>query len=117
MNRAPVNAEVNAFERLQIVPGCRGMTVLMCLARAGVNTPETMFPNSVSDNLDVALHRVIALSDSKSLEFRAEVFNVFKRVEFFGPGNRQRNVSSSSFGWIVSADAPREMQLAAKFYF
>jgi hypothetical protein len=61
-----------------------------CFARTGVNTPETMFPDSGSDNFDVALHKVIALRDSKSLEFQAEVFNVFNHAEFFGTGNRQR---------------------------
>jgi hypothetical protein len=76
-----------------------------------------MFPDSGLDNFDVALHKVITLRDSKSLEFRAEVFNVFNHAEFFGPATVNVNISSSNFGWIVSADAPREMQLAAKFDF
>jgi hypothetical protein len=68
-------------------------------------------------NFDVALHKTRHLSESRSLEPRIEAFNVFNHTQFFGVAAVDGNVSSACFGQIVSAQAPREIQVAARFHF
>jgi len=69
------------------------------------------------DNFDMTLARSLRLGESKSLQFRLEAFNVFNHAQFYGAGAVNGNISSSSFGSVVSAAAPRILQVAAKFYF
>jgi len=55
------------------------------------------------------------VTESASLQFRTEFFNVFNNVNFGAPGN---NVGSSdSFGVITSAGSPRIIQFALKVLF
>jgi len=68
-------------------------------------------------NFDMALEKNLRLSESKSLEFRLEGFNIFNHAQFYGPAAVNGNISSASFGAVVSASAPRLAQLAAKFLF
>jgi len=69
------------------------------------------------ENLDAALHKSVRLSESRLLEFRAEAFNVFNHAQFYGPAAVNGNIASAGFGQIVSAAAPRLLQLAAKVSF
>jgi hypothetical protein len=68
-------------------------------------------------NFDMALLKNLRLSESKSLQFRLEAFNVFNHAEFFGPQAVNGNISSATFGQVVSAAAPRLLQAGAKFTF
>ena len=61
--------------------------------------------------------RMLRLSESRSLEFRLEAFNVFNHAQFYGPAAVNGNISSADFGQVVSAAPPRLLQLAAKFLF
>jgi len=69
------------------------------------------------DNFDMALEKTVALTESKLLLFRVEAFNVFNHPQFFGPASVNGNISSATFGQVVSAAPPRLVQLAAKFSF
>src|SRR5580658_10409432 len=69
------------------------------------------------DNYDIALLKNLRLTESKSLQFRLEGFNVFNHAQFFGPQSVDGNIGSSTFGQVVSADSPRLVQLGAKFFF
>ncbi len=69
------------------------------------------------ENFDLALTKTLALTESKSWEFRVEMFNVFNHAQFYGPAAVNGNISSDNFGQVVSAAPPRIMQMAAKFYF
>ncbi len=68
-------------------------------------------------NFDLALFKTVHLAESRSLELRIEAFNVFNHAQFFGPASVDGNISSASFGQIVSAQAPREIQVALRFHF
>ena len=68
-------------------------------------------------NLDIALLKNLRLTESKSLQFRLEGFNVFNHAQFFGPQAIDGNISSGTFGQVVSAMAPRLVQVGAKFSF
>jgi hypothetical protein len=79
--------------------------------------PRRFFDGPGICNVDVALEKTVRLTESKSLEFRMEAFNVFNHAQFYGPAAVNGNISSANFGQVVNAAAPRLVQLAAKFSF
>ncbi len=68
-------------------------------------------------DFDMALEKDVRLSESRSLEFRLEGFNVFNHAQFYGPAAVNGNISSANFGQVVNAASPRLVQLAAKYVF
>jgi hypothetical protein len=68
-------------------------------------------------NWDLALLKTTRFTESKVLEMRVETFNTFNHAQFFGPTSVNANISSTSFGQVVSAMPGRVMQVAAKFSF
>ena len=69
------------------------------------------------DNWDLALLKTISFKESRSLELRLETFNTFNHTQFDGASTVNGNFTSSSFGQVTSAAAPRIGQIAAKFNF
>jgi len=69
------------------------------------------------DNLDIALHKMTKLEESKTLEIRFELFNAFNHAQFFGGSAVNGNIDSSTFGYVTQAEPPRIAQVAAKFTF
>jgi hypothetical protein len=63
---------------------------------------------------DLSLFKNFRVVESKTLQFRAELFNVLNRPNFGIPVN---DINSPSFGQIQSASPPRLIQLALKFLF
>ncbi len=70
-----------------------------------------------ADNYDMALAKNVTLTDSKSLLFRVEAFDVFNHTQFNGPGSVDGNIGSTTFGNAISAAPPRILQAAFKFNF
>ena len=70
-----------------------------------------------AENYDTALAKKLSLTDSKSLLFRVEAFNVFNHTQFNGPSSVDGNIGSSTFGNAISAAPPRVLQGALKFNF
>jgi hypothetical protein len=70
-----------------------------------------------AENFDAALEKKIGMGEARSLLLRMEAFNVFNHAQFFGPEAVNGNPDSSNFGRIINANAPRQLQLAAKFSF
>ena len=68
-------------------------------------------------NFDAALLKKVRFSETRSLDLRFEAFNVFNHAQFFGAAAVNGNISSTSFGQIVSANASRVIQLGMKFHF
>jgi Carboxypeptidase regulatory-like domain/TonB dependent receptor len=81
------------------------------------NARRRFFYGPGIDNYDMALLKNVPLTESKSLQFRFEGFNVFNHAQFYGPASVNGNINSSTFGQVVSAAAPRLMQAAVKFVF
>jgi Carboxypeptidase regulatory-like domain len=81
------------------------------------NAPRRFFYGPGIENFDMALQKNVAIGESKSLQFRVEAFNVFNHAQFYGPAAVNGNITSANFGQVVSAAPPRQMQIAAKFYF
>ncbi len=78
------------------------------------NARRRFFHGPGSDNTDFALAKSTTVLDGKELQVRAEAFNVFNHAQFFGPASVEGNVGSATFGQIVSAAAPRLMQVSAR---
>jgi hypothetical protein len=70
-----------------------------------------------ADNFDMAVAKNLALTESKSLLFRVEAFNVFNHTQFNGPSSVDGDIGSSTFGQAISAASPRILQGALKFSF
>ena len=81
------------------------------------NAKRRFFYGPGIDNYDMALLKNVMLTESKSLQFRFEGFNVFNHAQFYGPASVNGNINSATFGQVVSAAAPRLMQAAVKFIF
>lgn len=81
------------------------------------NARRRFFSGPGLDNFDATLSRSLLVKDNRSLEFRAEAFNLFNHAQFFGPTSVEGNLSSSSFGQAVSAMPPRLAQLALRYRF
>jgi len=81
------------------------------------NASRRFFDGPGMDNYDMALLKNVRLTESTSLQFRIEAFNVFNHAQFFGPQSVDGNISSATFGQVVSATSPRLVQLAAKLTF
>jgi hypothetical protein len=81
------------------------------------NASRRYFFGPGMENFDMALLKNLRLRESKSLQFRLEGFNVFNHAQFFGPQAVDGNISSGTFGQVVSAAAPRLVQAGVKFIF
>jgi hypothetical protein len=81
------------------------------------NARRRFFYGPGMENFDVAVGKMVRLGESRQLLLRAESFNVFNHAQFFGPEAVNGNPDSTNFGRIVNADAPRQIQMAAKFTF
>lgn len=69
------------------------------------------------ENFDMQLSKTIRFAESKSLDLRVEAFNVFNHAQFYGPASVDGEVNDPNFGRVVSAAAPRLLQVAAKIHF
>ncbi len=81
------------------------------------NAKRRFFYGPGMNNFDMAILKNVRLTESKSLQFRLEGFNVFNHAQFFGPQAVDGNIGSNTFGQVLSADPPRLVQLGAKFFF
>jgi hypothetical protein len=81
------------------------------------NAARRFFYGPGMANFNLALLKSLRLTESRSLEFRLEAFNAFNHAQFFGPTSVNGNITSSTFGQVVSAQPPRLVQAAVKFIF
>jgi len=81
------------------------------------NASRRYFHGSGMQNFDMALLKSLRITESKSLQLRLEAFNVLNHAQFFGPQAVDGNISSATFGHVVSAAAPRLVQTGLKFTF
>jgi hypothetical protein len=82
------------------------------------NAKRRVFYGPGISNFDMTLQKGLRLADARSFEFRLEAFNAFNHTQFYGPASVDGQIEdTNNFGKIVSAAAPRLVQLAAKFSF
>ena len=67
------------------------------------------------NNTDFSVHKLITLTESKYMQFRAEIFNIANHTQFTNPDG---NIGDGAlFGKITSARDPRLVQFALKLFF
>ncbi len=83
------------------------------------NSSRRFFHGPGIDNWNLSLLKDLKLTESKSIEFRAEFFNVFNHAQFPGAFSTDGNLSDGpgAFGYVTSAADPRIGQVALKFLF
>lgn len=70
------------------------------------------------NNFNFALFKRTRINERFNLEFRAEVFNLFNRVQFGQPGRAATTSAATTFGQITTqANDPRLIQLALRLRF
>jgi hypothetical protein len=66
------------------------------------------------DNYDMSVTKKTNISENKSVEFRAEFFNIFNHTQFYRVDN---GGGSPTFGQVIADRGPRLIQFGLKFYF
>jgi hypothetical protein len=66
------------------------------------------------NNWDMGILKDLKLTESKSLQFRAEFFGLFNHAQFSNPSG---NIIDSNFGFVTSSSGERIGQVALKFLF
>jgi hypothetical protein len=66
-------------------------------------------------NFDVSFLKRTDITETKYLEFRADLFNLFNHTQFTNPSGNTSD--GGDFGRVTRARDPRLVQLALKFYF
>jgi hypothetical protein len=78
------------------------------------NANRRFFHGPGLNNWDMGLLKTTNFTESKSLELRLEAFNIFNHAQFQNPNG---SIDSTNFGRITAANAPRILQIGAKFHF
>jgi hypothetical protein len=81
------------------------------------NTSRRFFHGPGISNFDMQLKKTFHLKESQTIDFRIQAFNVFNHAQFYGPAAVDGEVNDSNFGHVVSAAAPRLVQVAVKYLF
>jgi hypothetical protein len=85
------------------------------------NSSRRFFGGPGWNNFDLSLTKDVKLTESKSLQFRAEFFNAWNHAQFasggIGGGPQGLINNTSTFGFVTGANAPRIGQVAMKFFF
>jgi len=115
-NVAPGNLQVNTDPRNGRPAFNTSLFSLPPLGQMGTAARRFFYGPGIA-NSDLALLKSLHLTESKLVQFRVEAFNVTNHAQFYGAAAVNGNISSSSFGTVVSAAAPRLLQVAVKFYF
>jgi hypothetical protein len=115
-NVAQGNLEINTDPRNARPAFKTSLFSLPALGQMGTAARRFFYGPGIA-NSDLALLKNLHLSESKLVQFRVEAFNVTNHAQFYGAAAVSGNISSSSFGRVVSAAAPRLLQVAVKFYF
>ncbi len=79
-------------------------------------TQRTICCGPGTQDWDFSVHKKIPLSETRYLQFRAEIFNVFNHTNYANPDGHFSD-GPTEFGRITQAGDPRLFQFALKFFF
>jgi hypothetical protein len=83
------------------------------LGRIG-DAPRTICCGPAVSNVDFSILKAIPVGEKRRFEFRAEFFNLFNHAQFISPDGIS---TDSTFGQVLQARDPREIQFALKFQY
>ena len=78
------------------------------------NANRRFFHGPGWNNWDIALEKELRLTESKSFQFRAELFNAWNHAQFQNPPG---DILNGNFGYVTNANAARVGQVGIKFLF
>jgi hypothetical protein len=78
------------------------------------NANRRFFHGPGWNNWDLALAKDLRLTESRILQFRAELFNAWNHAQFSGPSG---DILNANFGFVTNAGAARIGQVGMKFLF
>lgn len=81
------------------------------------NSSRRFFYGPGIDNYDAALRKITRIAESRSLEFRFEMFNTFNHAQFDGASAVDGNRDDATFGRILKSQPGRVSQVALKLDF
>jgi hypothetical protein len=85
------------------------------LGQFNTGTQRTICCGPGLNNTDFAVHKQIAITESKYFQFRGEIFNIANHTQFTNPDGNLGD--GAQFGKITSARDPRLVQFALKLFF
>ena len=77
-------------------------------------TPRSICCGPGLNEWDITFSKKIAVTENNYFQFRTDIFNLFNRTSFYNPDG---NFSNATFGQVLQAHDPREVQFALKYYF
>jgi len=86
------------------------------LGQFNIGTQRSICCGPGLEQWDFAVHKKIAITESKYLQFRGEIFNIFNHTNFYNPDGHFSD-GQQEFGRITQAQDPRLVQFALKFYY
>lgn len=119
----------------QIIPSSNGMAIASATGTDFGNVGRNILSGPKQFNTDFSIGKRFPISETKKIEFRAEIFNLFNNVNYANPisnfaavqqsggsidpiSGRINVDNSGDFGKIIStSNNPRIVQLAVKFKF
>jgi hypothetical protein len=122
------NTPVNCVPGPNFLPSSAQVVANPALATYGT-VPRNFLRGPGYFNTDIAISKTTAITERVSLQFRADFFNIFNRVNFTNPGVTNNgdgtysggavgtDINSDQFGQITSTYDPRIIQLALKISF
>jgi hypothetical protein len=112
----PAAFAIATVEPGQPIPSAHDSTAVAPAGGADVgNVGRNVLRGPTQSNIDFSVGKRAPLTESKSLEFRADFFNLFNHANRDNPIS---DISVGDFGRIVSfSSSPRIVQLSLKFNF
>jgi hypothetical protein len=78
------------------------------------DAPRTICCGPTLSNVDFSILKAIPVGEKRRFEFRAEFFNLFNHAQFISPDGIS---TDATFGQVLQAREPREVQFALKFQY
>jgi hypothetical protein len=86
------------------------------LGQFNIGTQRTICCGPGLQDWDFAVHKQIPITETRYLQFRAEMFNIFNHTNFYNPDGHFSD-GPTEFGRITQAQDPRLVQFALKLFF
>lgn len=81
------------------------------------NTPRNFLRGPGQKNVDLSFFKTFPVTESSTLQFRAEFFNIGNWENFNNPNNNLAVLSTAGTTPALSASGPRVIQFALKYHF
>ena len=94
---------------------CQGADICHEAARRALgNSAFSPLRYDGSELVDISLHKQFAFGETRTLDFRVDLFNAFNHAIFYKPPER---MSSTAAGRVTQAATPRQIQFGFRFSF